>query len=179
MSQRRVSNEADKRLFFVSLTIFVGVCALVIVSASGGLPGGTAGRFSASPTPAQAMTLAPQVFANLTAIPQMAELSGDLRTDTDRVAALLADCADYSDERRGQMQQHIAWLRAPATLPRDIILALGDNPTGRLIFGMATYTSIEWRLRDRPADSCLLAIGRLLNTMLAATGETPFEEFEL
>jgi hypothetical protein len=39
---------------------------------------------------------------------------------------------------------------------------------------MASYTSIQWRLNDRPPDSCLVPISTLLNEMLVAAGEPSF-----
>ncbi|MCZ7542181.1 MAG: hypothetical protein M5R40_00960 [Anaerolineae bacterium] len=51
------------------------------------------------------------------------------------------------------MHQHIDWIIDPSTIPADIIIALGSNASGKLIFGMATYTSSEWRLGGRNPDS--------------------------
>lgn len=133
---------------------------------------------AAPPAPAdQRMTLAPEIITNLTQLPQATPLAGEAADQLDALAALVEACEDYTPERRSQMQQHIAWLRAPAELPADIIIALGSNPPGKLIFGMATYTSIQWRLNDSPTESCLLPIGERLNSMLVAAGEPPFPDF--
>jgi hypothetical protein len=76
------------------------------------------------------------------------------------------------------MNQHIAWLLRPNTLPKDVIIALGANINGRLMSGMATYTLSEWGLHQKSASSCLLTIGKKLNDMMAANGEARFAEFD-
>jgi len=125
------------------------------------------------------MTLDPQIAINLTEIPKSAPLTGDAANQVNQLKAMVDACDEYTQERRGQMEQHITWLLNPATIPGDIIIALGANPPGKLIYGMATYTSIQWRVDDRPADSCLLPIGAMLNDMLAAASEEPFAIFSL
>lgn len=162
----------DRRLFIASLIFFLVTCVLV------GLSIITRNR-PAAPTAAPIISTAdPQVITNLTALPNQMILTGDLVTQITQLDEAVDACADYSPERRNQMQQHIAWLLDPSQIPADIRIAFGENPIGRLVFGMATYTSIEWRLQDRPSSSCLLPIGRSLNTLLTATGETTFPEFE-
>jgi hypothetical protein len=121
------------------------------------------------------MTLEPAVVANFTNVPPA--VSGELYAQVGDIERMLAECPDYSDERRSQMEQHIAWLRDPSQIPNDLLLAFGAEPSGRLIFGMATYTLIEWSSREYAPTSCLLTIGQLLNEMLVAVGETPVEEF--
>lgn len=132
---------------------------------------------SSEPSTGQRITLEPQIVANLTQLPQATPLSGDSARQINELKALVETCPDYTPARRNQMEQHIAWLITPAQIPADIIIALGANPTGKLIFGMATYTSIQWNLINRPPDSCLLPIGDMLNEMLVAAGEDPFPIF--
>lgn len=166
------SSPADKRLFIGSLAFFLVTCLIVgyaLISRQRSV--------SPSATPAQSMTLEPQIIDNLTRIPQSVVLTGDLAEQVRQIQTMLDDCPSYSDERRSQMQQHIDWLLTPSEIPRDIILALGANPTGKLILGMATYTLSDWGLQNQPAQSCLLTIGQSLNNMLLASGETPLDEF--
>jgi hypothetical protein len=125
----------------------------------------------------QQMTLEPQIITNLTQLPVATPLSGEAAHQVNQLRTLITGCPDYTPERRSQMEQHIEWLLHPAQIPGDITIALGSNPTGKLIFGMATYTSIQWSLEDRPTDSCLLPIGNMLNEMLVAAGEEPFDVF--
>lgn len=129
--------------------------------------------------PAQpVMTLEPEIVQNLTRLPQATPLSGDAARQWNDFRATVIACGDYRPERRRQMEQHIDWLIDPSGIPTDVIIALGPNPTGRLIFGMASYTSSEWRLRGRNPDSCLVSIGRALNAMLLSAGEEPFDLYD-
>ena len=121
------------------------------------------------------MTIEPAFSDNLTAIPQATPLSGEAVESWHEFSAVVDACDDYSPERRSQMEQHIAWLIDPSDMPPTVILAMSSNPTERLIFGMATYTSVQWRLNDRSPDSCLVPIGQTLNEMLVALGSDPFD----
>jgi hypothetical protein len=132
---------------------------------------------SAQPASPQGMSLDPQIIANLTQLPQATPISGDSAVQVNQLRTLVQSCPDYTSERRSQMEQHLEWLETPALIPSQIIIALGPNPTGRLIFGMATYTSIQWNLVDNIPNSCLLPIGKLLNEMLIAAEEEPFPIF--
>ena len=123
-------------------------------------------------------TLDPTIIANLTAIPEMQPPSGPAADQLHALQAKVDTCVDYSEARMRQMDQHIAWLLAPSTIPAEILIAGGTNPLGKIVFGMAVYTSSEWRLRDRPTGSCLIPIGRTLNEMLAAAGETPMTIYD-
>jgi hypothetical protein len=175
MSRTKPSKPSnDRQLFLISLAVFLGTCVLVFAVLSSGIRPGAPLPTS---TPAQRITLEPQVIANLTALPADLGLSGDLYTQLDEVERLMNACPAYVQARRLQMQQHIAWLRNPDAIPDDLLVAFGNNPIASLIFGMATYTTAQWSLENRHPTSCLVPIGRLLNQMLLAIGETPFEEF--
>ena len=128
--------------------------------------------------PAPAITLDPQTVNNLTALPQATPLSGMEADVWNTLREKVDACEDYSPERRSQMEQHIHWLLDPSDMPPDVIVAMGGDTTERLIFGMAGYTSIQWRLNDRPPDSCLVPIGRALNDMLVAVGDPPFDIYD-
>ncbi|MDZ4766454.1 MAG: hypothetical protein SGI73_18090 [Chloroflexota bacterium] len=121
-------------------------------------------------TPAQAMTLPPEVRANLTALPRATPLSGDAANTLNALGAQVNACADYDAARRDQMLQHIAWLIAPSSIPPNLIPAFGTNLTERLLYGMATFTRNMWRATGDAPDSCLLAIGRRVNGLLVAAG---------
>lgn len=127
----------------------------------------------------QMMTLDPQAVLNATLLPQATPLSAEDSTPLEALRQMVAACPDYSADRRAQMNQHIDWIINPSTLPDEIVaVALGANPQGRLIFGMASFTSNQWRLDGRNPESCLLPIGRRLNEMLLEAGEPPFAIFE-
>jgi hypothetical protein len=128
--------------------------------------------------PQPVATTDPQVIVNLTQLPQATPLTGEAASQWNDLRASVEACADYSAERRSQMIQHLDWIIDPSDMPPDVIRAMGANPQERLVFGMATYTSIEWRLRDRPPDSCLVPIGRTLNTQLVELGTQPFDLYD-
>ena len=76
------------------------------------------------------------------------------------------------------MIQQINLIIDPAQLSPDLILALGPNPRGRLLYGLGSTTALRWRLDDQPADSCLIPIGQRINELLLAAGEAPLAAFE-
>jgi len=125
-----------------------------------------------------AMTLNPTIQANVTNIPLATALSAEDANEFLRLQARIEVCNDYSPERLSQMHQHIDWLIDPSTIPADIITAFGTNVPGSLVFGMASYTSIQWRLLDRPPDSCLVEIGRDLNILLEAFGQPRLDIYD-
>ncbi|MAS33352.1 MAG: hypothetical protein CL610_05060 [Anaerolineaceae bacterium] len=123
-------------------------------------------------------TLSPTIIANLTALPSAEPVGGNEAAVLNELQTAVNACDDYSDTRRQQMSQHIRWLLNPSTIPADIAIVAGENLMGRLTFGMAVYTSTEWRLLERPAQSCLIPIGRTLNDMLVAAGEDPLTIYD-
>jgi hypothetical protein len=125
-------------------------------------------------------TINPTAIANLTTLPNMPALSEADTQLLDRLSERVNACGDYSDARRDQMQQHIIWLKEPHQIPPDVAVALSLTGTvnARLIYGMAIFTSTEWRLLQRPAESCLIEIGRTLNNMLVAAGEPPLTIYD-
>jgi hypothetical protein len=157
----------------------VAVWALVIVASASALIILLAQQLRGSDEmPSQVMTLAPEVIANLTQMPQATALSSEDAGQWRDLRAMVDACDEYSPERRGQMMQHLDWLVDPSGIPPNVILALGSDPHERLVFGMATYTSIQWRLDHRQPDSCLVPIGRRLNELLVALGGEPFDIYD-
>jgi hypothetical protein len=162
---------SDRTRFFISLAVFavtVAVVALSVLNRPSDRP--------VSPTPAQIMPLDPTVAANVQNVEALA-LDAEGLAIVDQIAAQVEACPDYGPERRSQMNQHLTWLRDPTGIPSDILMAIGSNPMGRLALGMATYTAVEWRLLERPAESCLLPLGRVVNTLVVRLGETPDPAF--
>lgn len=122
------------------------------------------------PGPQPRATSDPAIVANLTALPNATPLQGEAAQIILDLQARVDACADYSPARRQQMGQHIRWLIDPSGIPPDLMPAFGANPPERLIFGMASYTEIEWRRNLRSPASCLIDIGHMLNAMLEAAG---------
>ena len=124
------------------------------------------------------ITMDATVRANITNVPLATPLSSDDAAEFTDFESRIIACEDYSAERRSQMLQHIEWLVDPSGIPVDIISAFGTNVQGRLIFGMANYTSIQWRLLERPAESCLVEIGQDLDLLMTAFDQIPLGIYE-
>lgn len=166
-------SKSDKRLLLVSGGIFLFTCLLIVLSLNGRNASSAALGQASIGTPLPA-----EVIAKLTELPNAPMLTGALADELRAIDQLVAACPDYSPERRDQMQKHINWLLAPATLPQYMIIALGGNTTGKLLFGMATYTVAEWGQHQNASSSCLLPIGKRINELLAANGEERFLAFD-
>lgn len=161
----------QKRILLSIVLIAIAIIAMLL-ALSTMQPSATATSQS------QIMTIDPTIHANLTRMPEATPLSdADAQVYRDLQASVDA-CEDYSPERRSQMTQHITWLIDPSDIPADVLLAFGQNPPGTLVFGMASFTSTQWRLLERPAESCLIAIGRDLNTLLIAFDREPFTIYD-
>lgn len=169
---RAGARAADRRLFVISVLVFglTVIAAVVFLAARGAAPAADAATGAARMSMPSGFRSPEDRTAALTT-------AEAILPDIDAIAEQVAACDAYRAERRSQMNQHIAWIHDPDAIPGDILIAMGDNPIGRLVFGMGAYTSNEWRLADRPAGSCLIPIGQALNRILAAVGETPFDEF--
>jgi hypothetical protein len=168
---KRADSAVDRTRFFISLAVFaltLGVVAFSIFNRPTDRP--------VIPTPAQIMPLDPTVAASVQNAEALA-LDADSLAMVAEISTQVEACPDYGPERRSQMNQHLTWLRAPISIPSDILMAIGSNPMGRLALGMATYTAVEWRLLEQPAESCLLLIGRLVNTLVVRLGEAPDPAF--
>ena len=171
----------DKRLLAASIIIFLasGVIALLAIQSRSQSPKQVLNpSTSLDSQPVAGTPLAPEVITQLTAIPSAQPLTGPLADEVHGVAQMISNCSDYSNERRSQINQHIAWMLQPATLPRDVTIALGSNINGGLLVGMATYTLSDWGQHAKAPDSCLLTIGKKLNAMLEANGKERFTEFD-
>lgn len=155
------------------MVVVVGSLALILVMAYIAL----SNRTIQPSDPQQAMTLQPEIRANLTALPRATPLTGEAANELNTLASLVTACADYHEARQAQMLQHIAWLIDPSGIPADLIPAFGANPQERLLFGMMTYTQIDWRSVNQSRESCLFTIGQRVNTMLVAAGGDSFPDF--
>ena len=94
------------------------------------------------------------------------------------VRALVEQCDQYTESRKIAIVQQIDFILNPSTLPTDLLAMYGDAWPGRMIFGSAYFTSVEWKTRGRDKGSCLYAIGVQFNELLRSLGEEPLPEFE-
>lgn len=120
-------------------------------------------------------TVDPRIIVNLTQLPHATALSGQEANILMALQVAVEACPAYTAERREQMITQIGFIINPSLLPRDVIIVLGANPRGRLLSALAQVTKIQWQLGGKPADSCLLQIGKQINDLLAADG-APTEE---
>ena len=170
------STKSDKRLLGISVIIFLITCigAIIVLQTRMDVPG--------SPQPPTAMqqtnTTGNAIAVDLTQLPQATPLAGELAEKINAIETLIKECPDYTDERRGQIAQHIAWLRQPATLPEQMIIALGGNATEVLLRGLGTYTLSDWGLKDRLETSCLMPIGQQINVLLIEAGGEAIPAFD-
>ena len=135
-------------------------------------------EFLITGAPGQSMTLDPQIIANLTSYPKATPLAGQAANDITGIRQMVDTCADYDAQRREQMDEQIEFLMNPASLPGQVLIALGTNPHGRLLYAIANLTNIQWQLANSPPNSCLVPIGKRLNQLLVADGQAPISAFE-
>jgi hypothetical protein len=129
-------------------------------------------------TPAQMMTIDPRIIDNLTQFPVATPLSGQEANELVALREMVDACPAYDDARRLQMVQQIGFIINPSGLSRDAIIALGVNIRAQLLFALGTVTANRWNLDQKPADSCLIPIGKRINELLVAAGEPPIAAFE-
>jgi hypothetical protein len=169
----RGQTEADKRLFFVSLGVFAISLVVVFLVINDGRGSGE----SIPPLAPAGSAVPPTVAVLLTSIPAQVESAGGLGEGLDALETMVDSCADYGDDRRAQMALHFQWLRNPDLIPRDLLVAMGDETVERLVLGMSTFTLQEWNAQERPPDSCLVPIGRRLNDIMVSIGMPAAEQF--
>jgi len=170
------SSKADKRLLIASVVIFLMTCVGAIFVLQSRMD--VTGYNPPATATVQTNDKADAILADLTQLPNATPLTGALAEKINTIEALIKDCPDYTNERRVQIALHIAWLRDPATLPQEMIIALGGNATEGLLRGLATYTLSDWGLKDRVESSCLLPIGQQLNMLLVEAGGEAIPAFE-
>jgi hypothetical protein len=178
---------SDRQWLVASLIIFIASAVIAILAINARNtphPVSLITDINGNSFDAPAGTLVPggagasSLISQMTAIANAPPLTGPLADDVHALSQMVSSCPDYSQARRDQMNQHIAWLLQPSTLPKEIIIALGTNTNGRLFFGMATYTLSAWGEKQKAPDSCLIPIGKKLNDLLVANGEERFKEFD-
>ncbi len=155
-------------LALIALVLVVGVIALLPRQNTPSAPG----------TPAQVVTMNPTIIANLTQLPDLPSLTGDEAKQWVDFQAQVAACSDYSPAKRTQMDRYINWAINPSQIPPDLTIMFGSDIRAGLVRAMAADTSTDWRLKQRPAGSCLIDIGRQLNEMLINTGQQPLTIYD-
>ena len=137
-----------------------------------------ASQVPSAPSSSQMMTLDPVIIDNLTQFPKATPLAGEAANDMNSLRALVDACPDYDASRRQQMEEQIQFIMNPSVLPGEVLIALGKDPPGKLLFALANLTKVQWQLIKSPADSCLVPIGKRLNQLLVADNQPPISAFE-
>lgn len=154
-------------LALIALVLVVGIAAL--------LP---RPQNNAPSAPGQIATMDPTIVINLTQLPNIPPLTGDEAQKWADFQAQITACPDYSDQKRSQMEQYITWVINPSQIPSELIIIFGADIRAGLVRAMAADTSTDWRLKKRPAGSCLITIGRELNEKLKETGQAPLTIYD-
>lgn len=162
------------RLEITALLVLIVVVGLLIAMR----PPLSEGTQALPTAPGQMMTLDPQIIDNLTQFPKATPLAGQAANDMTALRVLVDTCADFDAQRRQQMDEQIGFIINPSVLPQEILIALGTNPHGRLLYAIANLTKVQWQLIHSPAASCLIPIGKRLNQLLVADNQPPIPVFE-
>jgi hypothetical protein len=123
-------------------------------------------------------TMDPTIVFNLTQLPDMPPFTGDEAQKWADFQAQITACTDYSPQKRSQMDRYISWMINPSQIPPELTIMFGADIRAGLIRAMAADTSTDWRLKQRPAGSCLITIGRELNNKLVETGQAPLTIYD-
>ncbi len=133
-----------------------------------------AARSGALPT----LTPIPGLKATLTALPKASPMPAERARPYREVRALVEQCDQYTESRKIAILQQIDFVLYPATAPMELLTIYGDAWPGRMIFGGAYFTALEWKQHGQDKASCLYPIGVRFNALLRDQGEEPLPEFE-
>jgi hypothetical protein len=157
------------RLIWLVSTVLV-VAALVAL--------GAYASAEREPQPTQRLTPVPGLKATLTALPLQPDMPAQEAQPYQEIRAMASSCAAYPEQRRIAVLQQIDYVLHPSTLPRDFLIQFGDHWRGRMIYGSAYLTALEWKLQGQDKTSCLYSIGVRFNTLLPGLGEQPLPDFQ-
>jgi hypothetical protein len=124
------------------------------------------------------LTPIPGIKATLTALPKQPPLSQDEAKRYQELRAAVERCNAYNENRKLGILSQIDYVLQPATMPSDFLLLYGDEWRGRLVYGSAYLSALEWKLAGRDRSSCLYPIGVSFNALLRDLHQSTFPEFE-
>jgi hypothetical protein len=124
------------------------------------------------------LTPIPGIKATLTALPKQPPLPPDEAQKYQELRAAVERCTAYNENRKIGILSQIDYLLQPATVPSDFVLLYGDEWRGRLLYGSAYLSALEWKLAGRDRSSCLYPIGVSFNALLRDLHQSTFPEFE-
>ena len=138
----------------------------------------------ATPTPngtavfVPTLTPIPGLKATLTALPSQAPLSSDQARPYTELRTAVEQCKAYNENRKLAILTQIDYVVNPSTVPSDFILIYGSEWPGRMIYGAAYLSALEWKLAGRDRANCLFPIGVAFNALLRDLHQETFPEFE-
>jgi len=125
-----------------------------------------------------ALTRIPGIQAILTALPILPPMPPDQARPYQELRAAVEQCGAYNENRKLGILSQIDYLLQPATVPSDFVVLYGDEWRGRLVYGSAYLSALEWKLAGRDRSSCLYPIGISFNALLRDLHQSTFPEFE-
>jgi hypothetical protein len=160
-----------------------GLALVFLLAACGPLPPPAASTPTA-PAPVgtsvalPTLTPIPGVQATLTALPKSPPMPQEQARLYQELRAAVERCNAYNENRKLGILSQIDYLLRPATVPSDFVLLYGDEWPGRLLYGSAYLSALEWKLAGRDRASCLYPIGVSFNALLRDLHQSTFPEFE-
>jgi hypothetical protein len=133
---------------------------------------------SGTAVPMPTLTPIPGIKATLTALPKQLPLLADQARPYQELRAAVERCNAYNENRKLGILSQIDYLLQPATVPPEFVRLYGDDWQGRLLYGAAYLSSLEWKLGGRDRSSCLYPIGVSFNAFLRDLHQSTFPEFE-
>jgi hypothetical protein len=124
------------------------------------------------------LTSIPGIRATLTALPKQPPMPSDQARAYLDIRAAVEQCAAYNENRKIAILHQIDYVVQPATVPSEFVLMYGSEWPGRLIYGAAYLSALEWKLAGRDRSSCLYPIGVAFNALLRQLGQQTFPEYE-
>ena len=162
---------------------WIGLATVLFLAGCGVLPAPPAST-STAPAPTgtalamPALTPIPGIQATLTALPKLPPMAPEQARPYQELRAAVEGCNAYNENRKLGILSQIDYLLQPATVPSDFVLLYGDEWRGRLLYGSAYLSALEWKLAGRDRSSCLYPIGVSFNALLRDLHQSTFPEFE-
>lgn len=151
--------------------------ALVLVGAYASNDRAAPAQTPATGTP-QMLTAVPGIQATLTAVPAQPDLPAQEAAPYQEIRDLVDKCPLYTESRKIAVLQQIDYVLHPSTVPQDFTVMFGDSLRGRMIFGSAYLTAVDWKEQGEDKSNCLYSIGVRFNALLPSLGEKPLPEFQ-
>jgi hypothetical protein len=165
----------------IALAVALAAAGCVAPAASVSTPSATP---SIAPAPSGTMvaiptlTPIPGLKATITALPKQPPMSSEQARPYIELRAAVEECGAYNENRKLAILNQIDYVVKPSTVPSDFVVLYGSEWPGRMIYGAAYLSALEWKLAGQSRTSCLYHIGVSFNTLLRQLGQSPFPEFE-